>query len=136
MTTWDSADVEEWTGDQWEFRRLTEVTVRTIKEGFQTLLIFLEDETEHLVLLDDASVLAAANRLGAGGWNVAPMSTETGEVPAFLMHKAWEFRTDVRSDGARWTRYWLSRRRLLEELSANGGTEPPASDWLDDGADG
>ena len=63
MTTWGSADVEEWTGDQLEYRRLTEITLRLVKEGFQTTMIFLEDETEHLVLLDDQSVLAAANRL-------------------------------------------------------------------------
>ena len=59
------------------------------------------------------------------------MGTETGDAPPFLLQKAWETGSDLRTDGARWVRYWLSRRRLFDELGEDGGTEPE-SDWLDD----
>ena len=51
----------------------------------QITYVFLEDETDHLVILDDASVQAALNRLGSGGWQADPMEAETGDVPAHLM---------------------------------------------------
>src|SRR5690349_2387486 len=100
MTPWNSTESDPWTGNQWQYRRLTELTVRVLASADSSPMlivtyVFLEDEIDHLVILDDASVLAALNRLGAGGWQADPMETEAGDVPSHLMIKLREIRNDV-----------------------------------------
>jgi hypothetical protein len=116
----DHDSLEEWTGDQWEYRRLTELWVKVIGDiPMQQKFILLEDEVHGLQVVDDLSLLGAANRLGSGGWLVRPLGVESGTVPGFLMDKVREVRTDGRLEdiGGRWTRFWLTRERLRDELT-------------------